>query len=339
MFATPGGSKIEINIEIGQDPVAVNLRKQIVRAVLLDYAYRDRPPILGGERFTEAPWWLVDGAIEIFRRRDLGVDSDLFRRLVETNKFPPIGQFLRLRGGDLGATAEAIDAACAMGLVQALLEQPNGRANLASLVRHWPDCSEDPVGALGKDFPALAGDSHALQKWWTLNLARFAAADRYQGFSAADTDRQLTALLPIEIADKAGTRKVFAPGDYPEFLKLPTARAELVAKQQALLSLSTQANALFRPVVADYVEIFALLARGKTRGIAERLAEAGRFRSMVLHRMDDIADYLNWYEATQLGTRTADFDSYLKAANELSRMDTRRSDPVAHYLDQLEQEY
>ena len=102
-LATPEGAKIEIDAEIGADPAVVNLRRQIVRAVLLEIAYRDRPPVRGGEDYREAPWWLVDGAIEIFRRRDLGVDSELFQRLVTNNKFPSIEQFLTMRAdGQIG---------------------------------------------------------------------------------------------------------------------------------------------------------------------------------------------------------------------------------------------
>ena len=340
MIWTPEGSKIEIDAEIGADPAAVHLRKQVVRAVLLEIAYRDRPPVRGGQPYLEAPWWLVDGAIEIFRRRDLDVDSELFRRLVENNRMPPITEFLVLRAGGLGATAEAIDAACAMGLVQSLIEQPDGRANLARLVRRWPETGGDPVAALQRDFPGLADGGASLQKWWTLNLARFAAADRYRGLSVEETEKQLVPLLQIELViDKAGAKKIFEIGEYAQFLKLPGARAEMAARQKAMVALSTQANPLFRPVIADYDEVFSYLARGKTRGIAERLEGIADYRATVLQRMDQIADYLNWYEATQFGTRTNAFDSYLKAAHEVAREEVRQSAPIARYLDALEKEY
>ena len=340
MIATPEGAKIEIDAEIGAEPAVVNLRRQIVRAVLLEIAYRDRPPVRGGEDYREAPWWLVDGAIEIFRRRDLGVDSDLFRRLVGNNKMPPIAEFLGLRAGGLGATAQAIDAACAMGLVQLLIEQPNGRANLARLVHRWPETGGDPMAALAKDFPGLADGGASLQKWWTLNLARFAAADRYRGLSLAETDKQIAALLEVELViDKTGAKKKFAIGDYAQFIKLPGARAAMTARKNAAIALSTQAHPLLRPVLSEYDEIFSYLARGKTPRFTERLEEIERYRATVLHRMDQIANYLNWYEATQLGTRTDAFDSYLKADGELSRTETRRSEPIARYLDSLEKEY
>ena len=340
MVSTPDGPKIDIDAQIGADPAAVNLRKQVVRAVLLEIGYRGRPAIRGGEAYREAPWWLVDGAIEIFRRRDLGVDSDLFRRLIENNKMPPIERFLELRADGLGATAEAIDASCAMGLVQLLIEQPNGRENLRRLVRRWPDTGVDPLAALKKDFPSLAEGSASLQKWWTLNLARFAASDRYRGFTLEETDKQLGALLQVELViDKSGAKKTFPIADYAEFIKLPGARAALAARKEAIFTLGAQANPLLRPVVTEYDEVLALLLRGKTQKLAERIASTERYRATVLHRMDKIADYLNWHEATQLGTRSNAFDSYLKAANELSREESHRFDPITRYLDSLEKEY
>jgi hypothetical protein len=220
-----------------------------------------------------------------------------------------------------------------MALVQLLLELPNGRSDLGRLIRHWPNIGDDPLAALTKEFPGLATGSGALQKWWTLNLARFAAADRYQGLSAADSEARLIPLLEVELViDKAGTRKTFAIGEFDRFLKLPGARGSIVA-------LGAQANALFRPVLSEYEEIFALLSRGKTRRIAERIAAVDQYRVTVLHRMGEIADYLNWYEATQLGIRSNAFDSYLKAAHDLSREENRKSDAIAQYLDRLQEEY
>ena len=340
MIATPGGAKIDIDAEIGHDLAAVNLRKQVVRAVLLEIGYRGRPPIRGGEEYREAPWWLVDGAIEIFRRRELGVDSDLFQRLVENNKFPSIEQFLALRADGLGATAQAIDSAFAMGLVQSLIDQPNGRANLGRLVRRWPETGGEPMAALKKDFPSLAEGGATLQKWWTLNLARLGASNRYRGLSLGETDKQLAALLEIELViDKAGTKKKFAVAEYNQFLKLPAARAALTVRRQEFLALSAQANALLRPVIADYDEILALLIRGKTQKLTERIEDTEGYRTAVLTRMDKIADYMNWYEATQLGTRTHEFDSYLKAVDELSRDENHVFEPIKRYLDTIEKEY
>ena len=340
MISTPEGAKIDIDAEIGRDPAAVNLRKQAVRAVLLELGYRGRPPIRAGEAYLEAPWWLVDGAIEIFRRRDLGVNSDLFQRLVENNKFPTIEEFLDLRADGLGATSQAIDSAFAMGLVQSLLDQPNGRANLGRLVRRWPDSGVDPMAALKKDFPSLGENGASLQKWWTLNLARLGASERFRGLSLADTDQRLAAILEIELPiDKAGTKKKFPIADFAQYIKLPAARPALASCRQAILALSAQANALLKPVLEDYDSVLGLLVRGKTQKVSERIENIEGYRANVLSRMDQIADYMNWYEATQLGTRTNEFDSYLKAAQELDRVENHVPEPIKKYLDTLEKEY
>jgi hypothetical protein len=58
----------------------------------------------------------------------------------------------------------------------------------------------------------------------------------------------------------------------------------------------------------------------------------------VLRRTVDIADYLNWIEATQLATRSEKFDGYLKVANEMSAP-AKRNDPITKYLDEIAQEF
>jgi hypothetical protein len=105
------------------------------------------------------------------------------------------------------------------------------------------------------------------------------------------------------------------------------------------VALGTRTNALLRPVVVSYEEIFALLARGKKHGIQERMAKAEEYRALVRRRTSDIADYLNWWEATQTKSRSDTFDNYLKAANEISDEQQKKKGPIGQYLDQLELEF
>jgi hypothetical protein len=335
---TPAGAKIEINVKIGEDPATVNLQKHLVRALLLEYAYREAPPA-GGTQFIEAPWWVVEGLIEMERRRDAGIDSDLFRRLVESNHLPPLEGFLMEKPEELGATALAVDRALAMGLLQMLLDQ-GGHENLARLVRDWPKSNGDPMAVLAKDFPAVAANRQTLQKWWTVNLARFAAVDRFEGLSVEDTDKALTQLLSVEVViDKAGQKKTFTVTDFAQFSKFRASRAAMAGRHTEVLALSTRANALMRPVMTEYEQIFASLARGKTHGIKERLAKVEGYRALVLKRTSDIGDYLNWWEATQMQSRSGTFDSYLRAASQISEKDRKDKGPIGAYLDQIEQEF
>jgi len=339
LVATPAGSKIEIDVKIGDDPAAVNLQKLLLRGLLMEYAYRG-VPIKAGASVVEAPWWVLEGLIEIERRREAGVDADLFRRLVETNHLPPLEGFLLENPEALGPTALAVDRALAMCLLQMLVEQPGGHAAVARLVRAWPQSNGDVMALLAKEFPALAGNPQTLQKWWTVNLGRYAAADRYRGLTFEDTDKALGQLLQIEfVVNKAGDKHTFDVADYAQFMKLPSSRATIASRHEEILELSTRSNALMRPVVVDYEQIFSLLARGKKRGIRDRFASAEKYRSFALRRISDIADYLNWFEGTQMKSRSETFNSYLKTANELSDQDRKQKGPIGEYLDELEQEF
>jgi hypothetical protein len=339
LVETPGGPKIAIDVRIGDDPAAVNLQKQVVRAVLLEYAYRDTP-IRGGTAFVESPWWVIEGAIQIARTRDVGVESDLYKSLIETNKLPPIEEVLAEKPADIGATAMAVDQALALCLVQLLIDQPGGRESLARLVREWPHSNGDSAALLRKEFPGLALQQETLQKWWTLNLARFSAWDRYTGLTAEETEKELIPLLQIEAPpNKRDAQKAFAVGEFDQYLKRPGIRAILNEHHAAIIALGSRANALYRPVIADYEAVFASLAKGRKRGVRERLAEGEHTRSLVIRRTVEIADYLNWFEATQMGSKSDTFDSYLKTANEISEQDRKRADPIGRYLDDLEQEF
>ena len=331
------GMKIEILVQVGKEPVDVNLQKHLLRAVLLEYMYRHG--VKPGASYVEPPWWIVEGAAELLRRREGGPEPRFFRTLIETNKLPPIEAFLGEKPDELGPTALTVDRSLAMCLVQLLLDQPEGRRRLAELLRAWPESDNDAIAALGRAFPALAGGAPVLQKWWTVNLAHFAAADRLLSLSAEDTDRQLAALLEFEVPQTDGTVRRFAAQDFAEYLKLPQSRTVLIGKRAALVALSARANVLLRPVLSEYDECLAQLARGKTRGIHDRLERAARLRTALTHRAGEIADYLNWFEATQMGTRSGAFDNYLKTASELSEQDRKRRDPIARYLDELEREY
>ena len=339
LMATPVGTKIEIDVKIGDDPAAVNLQKHLIRAVLLEYSYRG-VSVKGGTSFVEAPWWIVEGIIEMERRREAGIDSDLFRRLVETNHLPPLENFLVEKPDELGPTALAVDRALAMCLLQMLADQPDGRQALSRLVRDWPQSDGDPMALLAREFPAVAANPQTFQKWWTVNLARFAAADRYQGLTVAETDKALDSLLQIEFTiNKTGDKKTFPVADFAGFMKLPSSRAILAGRHEEVLALSTKASVLMRPVVVDYEQILALLARGKTHGLRDRLARAEEYRAFALRRISDIEDYLNWFEGTQMKSRSGTFDNYLKTANELSEQDRKQDGPIGQYLDQLELEF
>jgi hypothetical protein len=342
LVSTIAGPKIDVAARIGEDPSKVFLQRHIIRAVLLEIAYRDRPRIRGGERYAEPPWWLAEGILQSIQKLAMG-SPEIFRSIVNTEKLPSLEKLLGQPPVHLDGAAGAIDRACALALVEALLHLPNGPRNLGRFIRDWPEAGNDALGALAKHFPVLAKSPQDFAKWWTLQLATLAKSENWQVISPVATEEELRALLEFEVVvDKAGNTRRFAIGDFPEFVKLPGANAALRNAQVKIVTLSTRSDALFHPILLQYEEICRLLSIGKTKGIATRLADLASYRQKFLRRRNEITDYLNWYEATQTPGATGEFDKYLRAAESLAPkpQPPPPADPrISGYLDSLERDF
>jgi hypothetical protein len=101
--------------------------------------------------------------------------------------------------------------------------------------------------------------------------------------------------------------------------------------------LGARANPISRSVVQEYQNITSILARGKTRGIRRRLARVKASRQLLIARVQQIDDYMNWFEVTQSSGRSGTFAEYLKAAVESTK--TRRRDAISVYLDSIESQF
>ncbi len=337
---TVSGPKIDVMVEIGDEPAKVFLQRHIVRALLLDLAYSERG---AAKTFVQAPWWVTEGITQNLQRREAGADADLFKNMVNSDKLPAFEKFLTQPPQPLDTAASTVDSACAMALVEALLATPSGPQNLTRFIRRWPDAAGDVLGALAANFPTLNDSPQSLAKWWALQLARFATNDRWLGLSLADTERQLAEALGLDIAISKDPKDLhtqkFSFADYDKFLKLPGTRRALDIARLKVVTLSTKANALYRPILAEYEELCGLLLAGKTKEIAVRLSNIEQYRSSIVQRIGKITDYLNWYEATQTPGRTGSFDDYIRQANKPAPKPAPADPRISEYLDSLEREF
>ena len=179
-----------------------------------------------------------------------------------------------------------------------LVEQQDGRKSLARLMREWPRGGGDSVAMLKNDFPQLASDGGNLQKWWTLNLAP--VRRRRIAIKAIDRGRNGEGTRPLPRSSwppgKDGEKKTFKVSEFEHFVKTRGIRAILNERHAAIIALGSHANALYRPVIADYRRpLFALLAKGKTeRRPRSKIAQRRNGRAtIVIRRMSEIGDYLN----------------------------------------------
>ncbi|MEI8340237.1 MAG: hypothetical protein WCH43_01720 [Verrucomicrobiota bacterium] len=333
------GFKVELDFRLGADPLEVRLEQQIVRAILLEYSYRGQSSPKAGTAYVEPPAWLVEGAVEIFHSRDAGTRADVYKALIESNRAPKLEDFLSQNISDMDSTSLALYQACAVALVQLLVDLPNGHANLSA---YLCDTSRDNsrIDDLKKHFPALGAGGQSLEKWWTLSLARLSASERYRGLSLQETDQRISSLLTIQLpAPKGGEIKKFTIDQFKDYLKVKESRVVMNQMSAGFLALQQAGNPELRPVVMEYQAISGELAHGKTRRIKERIVAAETARGMILKRMKDIEDFMNWFEATQVTARSTSFDAYLKTATELAAPQPRRQDAISRYLDSVEIEF
>jgi hypothetical protein len=249
-----------------------------------------------------------------------------------------VKDFLSQTTTGMNAASLRLYQAYSFSFLQLLTGLKGGQKTLASYIHDLPVGQDSPTGDLMKHFPELGDSPESLEKWWTLSMARLAASDRFKGLSLDETEQRLAALLKFKIpTDKSGkTTKEFAIENFKDFEKNPQAPQVLGAANSSLQYLATQANPLYRPIVAQYMMIIGELQAGKTKQVAGQLSEVAKYREMVLKRMDEIADYLNWFEATQIASRSNSFDDYLMSVKQFSSDSSRRNDAISHYLDSLE---
>ena len=344
LIQTDGGWKTQIDVVLRDGAFKqVRFPQLVVRALLLELAYREHPPEIG-VRYTEPPAWLVEGLAQHIQARasDTPPNAALFRQLIENGQLPQIRDFLKENVEVMDPTSLSVYGSCANSLVDLLAGTPGGQAGLVRMLKKLGESNGDPVAMLLQHFPVLGGSETELEKWWTLGLARYSALDRHAALNLSETDARLAPLLRISMLtdEKNKTSTEFEIADYKAFLKYPGAKAALWAKMGELSNLLQQAHPLLRPVVLEYQRIFTELAAGKTRHINEALHDVASYRGLIVDRMDKIEDYLNWYEATQTPEQSGAFDDFLQGAKAMEKWTPpKRNDAISTYIDQLQREF
>jgi hypothetical protein len=338
LLESEGGFSEELNVTITDHPADAHFQQQLIRAILLEIAYRGTGLIKDGKPFNEPPGWLIEGLAWYLQTRETGTDADIFKTIINVNKLPSLQSFLAENPAGYDSVSLAVYRAYSMSLLEVLMDMPGGRPALGRFVQAIPRSKGDPAADLRQAFPALETTAQSMEKWWTLSIARLSASDRYRGLSLEETEKRLQPLLQVEIPMGKET-KTFALTDFRSFLKLKTSRPVLAQQSAALLELEVLANPLLKPAVAEYELAASELARGRTKHVEDLLKDAGQYRDLVLKRLDAVADYLNWFEATQIKVQSHDFDNYLRDAKALNDAPPpHRDDPISRYMDVMEQQ-
>jgi hypothetical protein len=332
------GLKLQLDVTIDAEIRRPEVRRELLRALLLEMIYRGESNISAGAVYVSPPDWLLYGVPA--QQSDMPLDrvSSLLAMPVAARTVLPLEKFLQQRVDLLDAPGRLLYRAYSVALVDLLSRAPEGRSGLMRFIVELRSASNDPMADLRKGFPGFFETADRAEKVWETQIARLAIEQPYQLLTSAETERMLEQALRLKISDR-GVAKTYELAEFHEFLKQPSARAILGLLAHDLGQLATRAHPLYRPIISEYAKVTALLTRRKTKGLAARLNRLRITRQAVAAQMRGIDDYLNWFEATRLSGPSGAFTDYMKAAESASQPPQSKRDPISVYLDALETQF
>jgi len=346
------------------------LEREIVRVLLLEQMLSGNRPEETANGTFGVPFWLSTGVLEAISHRSRGRPSDIYSRLVRSRQVLPIEQLLGSSEQEVGddALSESVFRASAAALVEALLEQENGKMNLRNWLADLPLKRGDMTALFRQHFPSLRSSEASLSKWWALQVASMGQLQALEYYDVDETEKALDAALQIQLpaltrgtdADAvrdgdAGMVKrvlgwfsdddeaVFTAGhlqDFERFVDHPKAPLVLENCRQALEGVRVRCFPLYRPIIDQYQAAVERLMKGDTAGVEELLAEGDDLRGQIRSVMTRAKDFMNYYEATQVGQRSGDFKGYHELLDQMrSQKPKSRGDRISTHLDELEREF
>lgn len=332
------GLKLQLDLTVDAQIGRPEVRREILRALLLEMIYRGESSILAGTVYVSPPDWLLDGVPAEQSDMPLERVSNLLALPVAVRSVMPLEKMLQQKPELLDAPGRLLYRAYAIALVDLLRRAPGGPARLARLIADMRLASNDPMAELRGHFPEMFPAGHGAEKIWERQVARLAKQQPYQLLTGAETERRLNEALRLGFSDPGG-EKSYDLEEFPTFLKHPSAEAVFARLARDLGQLELLTNPIYRPIISEYAKVTALLTRGKTKGLAQRLQRLRATRQAAAKQMREIDDYLNWYEATRLRGPSGAFADYLKAAESAAAPPRTKRDPISIYLDALETQF
>jgi len=332
------GLKFQLDLTIVSDASQPEVRRELLRAILLEMMYRSKSNLAAGTTYVPPPDWLLDG----IRPQQSELDGGRMRAVLEASvtarKILPLAEFLRPRKlWGLDGPGRSLYEAYSFALVELLTHTPDGRGRLARFLADIPSASNDPMVNVGTHFPELS-DAKIAEKTWSLHISQLAIGQPFQLLSAEETEKKLGELLILRVSG-AGPKKEYQVDEFAEFIRNASAKVALTQCSRNLSIFATRANPIYRPIVYEYSKIVTLLAQGKVKGTAERLARLSETRKSVALTTREVSDYLNWVEASKSPEPSGAFADYMRAAEIEPPPEQKKRDAVSVYLDVLEAQF
>lgn len=327
------GIKLQLDLTISRNVDVALVERELLRAILLEMIYRKQQHITAGVVLVEPPDWLIDGVLALAPGRDR---APLIEAVANTEKPLPLDKFLRQRPRLLDSTGRTLYHAYAFALVQMLVDGKNGGAQLAKYIDRLSNSSNDSIADLKAQFPLLADDA---ERTWQAALNGLKSLQTFRLLTFAESERRLDELLRVKISEPKKPVKELSLAELAQRKLSASEKMALDQLKRDLMFFVPLTNPVLRPIGREYQEITALLVRGKGRAVRKRLSRLELIRQQLAARMNEIDDYMNWFEATQMSSGSGNFTGYLKAVDQSQVPAPRRHDPLSVYVDALEDQF
>jgi len=332
---TGSGLKIQLDLTITRDFDVLAIRRELLRAVLLEMIYRDNQDVPAGSFYVEPPDWLIEGMLAADPLQNVSGLIGAVSALANDDRVLPLEQFLQQKFGLLDSAGQRLYRGYSLAFLSLLMNEPNGAYRLTNYVKTLSKASSDPIADLQSQFPVLSRGTE-LQALWKTTLSSLAFR-HYQLFSIAQTETQLNQLI-----GRGNDKRETSGVDLNRFVRKKLSAEEITqlrALKEKLMLLGIQANPILRPLVGGYEQVVDRLLAHKIKDVPARLTALAGKREQLRTRTSDIDDYMNWFEATKSGATSGAFTGYLRAAASSSEPPARRRDPLSVYLDALEAQF
>ena len=326
---TETGVKLQLNLTVSPLMSSTVIERQLGRVIVMEMIYRNQTGVMPGDVYVEPPAWLVDGLLASAPNQN-GAPSAT--ELPAPARALSLTEFLNQRPETLDSAAQQLYGAYSLILVRMLIESPGGRSRLGSYIDNLAYASNDPIADLRVSFPEVRD----LERAWKSKVADIKSAPDKGLLTFSRTEVKLNKILEAKFPSRDGHTRAFSLEELSRTKPSPVQRLALQRFSQELLPLGAHANPVLRPVIEDYQQIADRLALGKNRGIEKRLSGLKSLRTRLSVRMNEIDDYMNWFEAAKLETPSGMFDDYLKATGAIDSQRAKRKDPLSVYLDAME---
>jgi hypothetical protein len=331
------GLKLQFDLVVDRGPDPPEIRRELLRALLLEMMYRGRPNIPAGAAYTSPPDWLLDGIPT--EEPELSRDrlAHLMALPVAAKHVLPLEKFLAQRPELLDSAGRTLYRAYSLALVHLISRTPGGSRSLVRFIADLPNSSNNSMAELRSHFSGLFADAD-LERNWEEGIALLSTQQPYQLLGSAETERLLAEKLRFKISER-GVEKWCDLEDLTIFPRSATAQKFLHTLANDLLVLGTRANPVYSPIITEYADITTRLLRGKTGEIGKRLERLRAERKRLAAQIRQIDDYLNWLEATGLARPSGEFTGYMHAAERAAHPERTKRDAISVYLDVLETQF